>query len=103
DASSASASYALSLHDALPICEMTSPDGAFYSSQDADSEGVEGKFYVWHLDEIISALGEHDGKIFNLVYGVTQRGNFEERNILHLDRKSTRLNSSHSQISYAVF
>lgn len=66
--------------------EMTSPEGAFYSTQDADSEGEEGKFYVWTPAETNSLLGEEDGKLFNLLYDVTQRGNFEGNNILHLPR-----------------
>lgn len=66
--------------------EMTAPDGGFYSTQDADSEGEEGKFYVWSPDEIVSILGPDDGRLFNLLYDVTQRGNFEGHNILHLPR-----------------
>jgi hypothetical protein len=68
------------------VREMTSPEGAFYSTQDADSEGEEGKFYVWSPAEVIAVLGEEDGKLFNLLYDVTQRGNFEGHNILHLPR-----------------
>ncbi len=70
--------------------EMTSPEGGFYSAQDADSEGVEGKFYVWTPEEIIAVLGMSeagaDGKLFNLLYDVTKQGNFERENILHLAR-----------------
>lgn len=66
--------------------EMTSPEGGFYSAQDADSEGEEGKFYVWTPQEITSVLGPDDAKLFNLVFGVSQKGNFEGRNILHLPR-----------------
>ena len=63
--------------------EMTSPDGGFYSTQDADSEGVEGKFFVWDRSEVLEVLGEEDGEIFCRVYDVTDLGNFEHRNILH--------------------
>ena len=66
--------------------EMVSPEGGFYSTQDADSEGEEGKFYVWSPAEIVAALGPEDGKLFNLLYDVSQRGNFEGRNILNLPR-----------------
>jgi hypothetical protein len=66
--------------------EMTSPEGGFYSTQDADSEGVEGKFFVWRPDEIETVLGAETAKIFNAYYGVTQTGNFEGENILHVVR-----------------
>ncbi|HVY00413.1 MAG TPA: thioredoxin domain-containing protein [Pseudorhodoplanes sp.] len=63
--------------------EMTTADGAFCASLDADSEGQEGKFYVWSLAEILSALGPQDGAYFAGHYGVTVEGNFEGRNILN--------------------
>src|SRR5207249_11690267 len=49
---------------AYVLREMTSPEGAFYSTQDADSEGVEGKFFVWSVKEIEAVLGPEDGKLF---------------------------------------
>ncbi|HMH25514.1 MAG TPA: thioredoxin domain-containing protein [Gemmatimonadaceae bacterium] len=61
--------------------EMTSPEGGFYSSLDADSEGHEGKFYVWTDEEIDSILGA-DAPAFMTYYSVTAGGNFEGRNIL---------------------
>jgi uncharacterized protein YyaL (SSP411 family) len=61
--------------------EMTSLDGGFYSAQDADSEGVEGKFYVWDKAEIEAVLGE-ESLLFCEFYGVTEEGNWEEKNIL---------------------
>ena len=64
--------------------EMTGPSGGFYSAQDADSEGVEGKFFIWRPEEIVSVLGKDDGEIVNEYYGVTREGNFEGRSILHL-------------------
>jgi uncharacterized protein YyaL (SSP411 family) len=63
--------------------EMTGPDGAFYSTQDADSEGEEGKFYVWSAGEIEAAVGKELADVFNYVYGVTPEGNWEGHNILH--------------------
>ena len=63
--------------------EMTSPAGAFFSTQDADSEGEEGKFYVWSKQEIEAILGKQDAAIFCQVYNVTADGNFEGHNILH--------------------
>ena len=62
--------------------EMQHPDGGFFSSQDADSEGVEGKFYVWSAEEIRQALGD-DAALFMRVYGVLEDGNWEGHNILH--------------------
>ncbi len=63
--------------------EMTLPEGGFCSSQDADSEGVEGKYYVWTADDFRTALGgfEH-AELLVRFYGVTERGNWEGKNIL---------------------
>ena len=69
------------------LLDITSPEGGFYSAEDADSEGVEGKCYVWTPDEIIKILGEKDGKIFCDFYDVSKEGNFEEKNILHVDKE----------------
>jgi uncharacterized protein YyaL (SSP411 family) len=63
--------------------EMTSPEGGFYSALDADSEGVEGKFYTWDKKEIDSILCD-DAEIFNLFYEVTEEGNWEEEHINNL-------------------
>jgi len=60
--------------------EMTSPEGGFYSSLDADSEGHEGKFYVWSEEELDSLVGD-DATLVKNYFGVTSRGNFEGRNI----------------------
>jgi len=65
--------------------EMTDPAGGFYSTQDADSEGHEGKFFVWDSDEIKSVLGEADASVFNSYYNVTETGNFEGKNILNVN------------------
>lgn len=66
--------------------EMTSPEGGFYSTQDADSEGEEGKFFVWTQAETESILGGEDAALFGQVYGVTARGNFEGHTILNIVR-----------------
>lgn len=63
---------------------LTSPEGGFYSAEDADSEGEEGKFYTWTIDEIERVLGEDDAELFCQVFGVTSIGSFEGKNILHL-------------------
>ncbi|HLG15883.1 MAG TPA: thioredoxin domain-containing protein [Blastocatellia bacterium] len=57
--------------------DMTDGGGGFYSSEDADSEGVEGKFYVWTKDEVLGILGKEDGELFCEYYDVTEGGNFE--------------------------
>jgi hypothetical protein len=65
--------------------EMTSPEGGFYSTQDADSEGEEGKFYVWTRDEIKEVLGKEKGTHFCAYYGVATEGNFEGgRSVLNI-------------------
>ena len=66
--------------------EMTDPAGGFYSTQDADSEGHEGKFFVWDIEEINKALGERDAALFCDYYNITKAGNFEGKNILHVTR-----------------
>jgi len=63
--------------------EMTAPEGGFYSATDADSEGVEGKFFVWSKDELTALLGEENGRIAVETWGVSGRGNFEGHNILY--------------------
>lgn len=64
--------------------EMTSEQGAFFSAQDADVEGEEGKYYLFTPDEIIKVLGEKDAKSFNRHYDITVNGNFEGKNIPNL-------------------
>ena len=63
--------------------EMLDAAGGFYSSQDADSEGEEGKFFVWTPEQVIEVLGEEDGRILNEIYDVTADGNFEGRSIMN--------------------
>lgn len=64
--------------------EMTSPDGAVYSAQDADSAGEEGKYYTFKPEEILRILGEADGKRFNAQFDISERGNFHGANIPNL-------------------
>ncbi|HEX3315135.1 MAG TPA: thioredoxin domain-containing protein, partial [Gemmataceae bacterium] len=66
--------------------EMTSPAGPFFSTQDADSEGEEGKFFVWSAAEIDATLGKGDADLFGSVFDVTGGGNWEGVSILHRDR-----------------
>jgi uncharacterized protein YyaL (SSP411 family) len=69
--------------------EMRSPEGGFYSSLDADSEGHEGKFYVWDAAELDSTLGR-DGALMRAYWGVTEGGNFEGKNILSVANVDSR-------------
>jgi uncharacterized protein len=82
------ANYARVLRETLNyvIRDMTSPNGGFYSTEDADSEGHEGLFYTWTPDEIEAVLGEERGATFGRVYDVSDDGNFEGRNILNLPK-----------------
>jgi uncharacterized protein YyaL (SSP411 family) len=75
------------------IDDLQSPDGGFYSTRDADSEGQEGKYYVWTKAEILAVLGEEDGELFCCYYGVSASGNWNDphapgvaKNILHVPR-----------------
>jgi uncharacterized protein YyaL (SSP411 family) len=68
--------------------EMAGPEGGFAATQDADSEGEEGLFYVWTPAQLQDALGEPDAAVVGSVWGVSDRGNFEGRNILHVDRSA---------------
>lgn len=95
------------------VREMTDANGGFYSSQDADSEGDEGKFFVWTPEEIRSALGGspsgllivskkpksdvNDAQLFMDAYGVTAQGNFEGKNILHRPRDVDALAAMHNR------
>ncbi len=80
--------------------DLTSPEGAFYSAEDADSEGEEGKFYLWTLDEIRGALPDTEANLVERAFNVFSMGNFKEettqsltgRNILHLKRPLEQLN-----------
>ena len=74
--------------------ELSSPEGGFYSAEDADSEGEEGKFYLWTNDELISVLGDEDGKTFINIFGCESSGNYLDeatrqrtgKNIPHLKK-----------------
>lgn len=66
------------------LCEMTAPEGGFYSAQDADSEGIEGKYYTFAWEELLRVLGETKGKAFAEVFDITPEGNFEGVNIPNL-------------------
>jgi len=78
--------------------EMMSPENGFYSAQDADSEGEEGKFYVWSKQEIFNSLGDETiARIFCEYYGVGQAGNFEGKNILNIRSSFADLSLKYSR------
>ncbi|MBX4258797.1 thioredoxin domain-containing protein [Clostridium estertheticum] len=72
--------------------DMISKEGAFYSAEDADSEGIEGKYYLLTLEEVALVLGEENYKIYCEQYDITQSGNFEGRNIPNLIGKQSSTN-----------
>ncbi|HSE19014.1 MAG TPA: thioredoxin domain-containing protein [Pyrinomonadaceae bacterium] len=76
--------------------EMTHPEGGFYSTQDADSEGHEGKFFVWDIAEIRDALGETAASRFCDYYNITDAGNFEGENIPNVTRRLEDVAVAHS-------
>lgn len=87
--------------------EMTHPDGGFYSSIDADSEGEEGKYYVWDYDEIYHAVRSPDAaKVFIYAYGITRSGNFDGKNILQqiysINELSQQFNISSQEIAKLI-
>ncbi|MGA7672024.1 MAG: thioredoxin domain-containing protein, partial [Nitrolancea sp.] len=71
--------------------EMRLPGGAFAASLDADSEGHEGKFYVWTPDEIDAVLGDEEGQIFQRYHSVVAKGNFEGSNVLSVPRDPAQI------------
>lgn len=81
------------------LATMTAPEGGFYSAEDADSEGTEGKFYLWTKDELCAVVGPADAELLCRVFGVTAMGNFHDEatgrttgtNILHLVDEPTAL------------
>lgn len=64
--------------------EMAKDKGGFYSAEDADSEGKEGYFYTFDYEEVMRAIGQEEGALFAEYYGITKNGNFEGRNVLHI-------------------
>ena len=67
--------------------EMTSQEGAFFSSQDADTEGKEGAWYTWELKEVLNLLGPKHAKVFSKAFGMTSKGQLDGRNVLYLNMK----------------
>ncbi len=83
------------------VREMTAPQGGFYSTQDADSEGEEGKFFLWTPAEIEQVLSPEDAQLFSLYYDVSAHGNFEGKNILHVPQNARQI-ANKAQVSLDV-
>ena len=79
------------------VNEMTGNEGGFYSAEYADSEGHEGYFYTWTKQEIYEILGTTESELFCQFYGVTAKGNFEGRNILHTKKNLKEFCTSFSK------
>ena len=88
--------YKHSIDKTLEFClnELKHPEGGFFSAIDADSEGEEGKYYVWDIEEIKEALKD-DSNVFCDWYGITVEGNWEGKNILHLGKSKTEFVLKH--------
>ncbi len=76
--------------------DMKSPEGGFYSAEDADSEGEEGKFYTWKKEEIEDLLGKEESRLICDYYQVTPEGNFEGSNILHIPERIETFSKKHN-------
>jgi len=74
------------VHFGTQVASLRWPQGGFYATLDADSEGEEGLLYVWTPEEIEEALGPDLARVFNAYYGVSPQGNFEGRSVLHSPR-----------------
>ena len=81
--------------------DMRSADGGFYSAEDADSEGEEGKFYLWSQEEIINVLGKEEGQKFCDYYDITPSGNFEGSNIANLIGEEKSIKEVHIKFDQA--
>jgi uncharacterized protein YyaL (SSP411 family) len=71
--------------------EMTSPEGAFYASQDADTEGKEGTYYTWELKEVMNLLGPKHARVFSRAFGLNPKGHLDGGNVLHVNEKVEKL------------
>jgi hypothetical protein len=91
--------YMTVAREILDYCDrgLAGPEGSFLSAEDADSEGVEGKFYAWEQEEIMSLLGPEQGILFCEAYNISEKGNFEGQNIPNLiDTDLTQVANYHN-------
>lgn len=78
--------------------DMRHPEGGFYSAEDADSEGIEGKFYVWDYEDVLDLLGEELGDLYCAVFDITPEGNFEGASIPNLIREPIESFAAHNDL-----
>jgi uncharacterized protein len=76
--------------------EMRSDEGAFYASQDADTEGQEGTYYTWELKEVMNLLGPKHAKVFSRAFGLVPRGHLDGKNVLHISERVEALAEAES-------
>lgn len=91
--------YMTVAREILDYCQrvLAGPGGSFLSAEDADSEGVEGKFYAWEAGEIMEILGREQGQLFCEAYNISEKGNFEGKNIPNLiDTDLTQVANYHN-------
>ncbi|MBS4538376.1 thioredoxin domain-containing protein [Clostridium sp. D2Q-11] len=84
------------------IRDMTSEEGGFYSAEDADSEGEEGKFYVWDPEEIKDILGDEEANLVCNYYDITEKGNFEGKSIPNLIKQDIKIIDKSQEFKYRV-
>ena len=82
--------------------ELTSTDGGFFASVDADTAGEEGEYYVWELKEVLNLLGPDHAKIFARAYGITPSGKFSRKNVLHLKESMEKISEADGRAIFEV-
>ncbi|HBN55445.1 MAG TPA: hypothetical protein DD414_01600 [Lachnospiraceae bacterium] len=88
---------------AYVLRELTDAQGGFYCGQDADSDGVEGKYYALTPEEVCSVLGEEDGTDFCRFFGITREGNFEGKSIPHLSEQTTQKDARMNELCHKLY
>jgi uncharacterized protein len=82
--------------------EMTSDEGPFFASMDADTAGGEGEYYVWELKEVLNLLGPEHAKLFARAYGITPSGKFEKKNVLHIKESMEKVSEGEGRAIFEV-
>lgn len=82
--------------------EMTSAEGPFFASVDADTAGGEGEYYVWELKEVLNLLGPQHAKIFARAYGITPSGKFAKKNVLHIKESMEKVSEAEGRAIFEV-